>query len=174
MSRFDEILAVTFGVEGGNVNNPLDHGGATNLGVTQIAYDNYRHFKGLPQQPVSMCTTAEATDLYDIFYYQESQSECYAAPVDLMVFDCAVNSGVGRAVKMLQQLVGATVDGSAGPGTIAAVAAQDPMDLSARYCESRKAYYRSICLANPSQNIFLNGWLNRVKILQKAAGLPVT
>ena len=49
--------------------------------------------------------------------------------VDLMVFDMAVNSGPGRAGKILQRVVGATVDGGIGPQTLGMVAKMEPQDI---------------------------------------------
>jgi lysozyme family protein len=40
--------------------------------------------------------------------------------VDYAVFDYGVNSGISRAAKVLQRLVGTDVDGEIGPNTIAA------------------------------------------------------
>jgi lysozyme family protein len=174
MARFDDLMAVVFHNEGGTANAPADHGGLTQYGVTQATYDGYRIAKGLPQQPVTMITHAEATDLYLSDYFTPAQAECYAPPVDLCVFDTAVNSGVGRAVEMLQRVVGCSVDGSAGAQTIAAVAAMDPTTVAVNYCEARKAFYRALVQANPSQRVFLAGWLNRIKYIQQQAGIPVT
>ena len=49
--------------------------------------------------------------------------------VDECVFDYGVNSGVGRAKKVLQRLVGVKDDGALGPLTMAAVARRDPAAL---------------------------------------------
>jgi len=173
MARFDDCLAFTLDEEGGYSNNELDHGGATNFGVTQLVYDTYRRRHDSPQQPVTFITRDEAAQLYQEDYWTPIHGDALGAPVDLCVFDLAVNSGVGRAIQLLQAAVDVDVDGGLGPVTLAAVSAQPPLTVAAAVCAQREAFMRGIVERNPSQAIFLHGWLNRVNALRKAAGLPV-
>jgi lysozyme family protein len=45
--NFERALAAVLVHEGGYVNHPKDPGGATNKGVTQRVYDDYRLGRGL-------------------------------------------------------------------------------------------------------------------------------
>lgn len=175
MARFDDCLAFTLGpsVEGGYSDNPLDHGGATNRGITQVVYDTFRLRHGLPQQPVSGMTLAETEQIYAEDYWTPIQGNSLGAPVDLCMFDLAVNSGVGRAIQLLQETVGVDVDGGLGPVTLAATAALPPMAVAAGICDRREEFLKGIVARNPNQAIFLHGWINRVNAVRKAAGLPV-
>jgi len=83
------------------------------------------------------------------------------APVDLAVFDAAVNVGPGRSAKWLQRAVGVDADGILGPGTLAAVAVPDPKALASAVVELRMQYYET--LGGP----FLQGWLNRARALEE-------
>jgi len=74
------------------------------------------------------------------------------------VFDCSVNSGPGRAIKMLQEVVGATADGVIGPKTLAAVAKQEPVTLINDYNMARLTFMKSL----PAWDDFKNGWTRRV------------
>ncbi len=85
--------------------------------------------------------------------------------IDLMVFDFGVNAGPGRAVSLLQRLVGAKVDGSVGPKTLEAVRAATCLDLIDRYAAEREIYYRSL----PTFGDFGRGWLARVSFIRDAA-----
>ena len=80
------------------------------------------------------------------------------AGVDLVVFDCAVNSGVGRASKFLQQVVGVADDGKIGPGTIQAINSKDPKELVEAFCDKRQAFLEAL----PTFATFGKGWSRRV------------
>lgn len=174
MARFDDCMAFTLGpsIEGGTSNNSADHGGLTQCGVTQATYDNYRSSKGLPLQPVTMITQAEIDAIYFAGYWLTSQAGNLPVPVDMCVFDAAVNSGPGRSAKLLQAAVGVTQDGAIGPATIAAVNAMPPLTVAANFIGARDAFYRDIVNNDPSQGAFLKGWLNRDNALRVACGLP--
>lgn len=175
MDRFSACLAVLFFNEGGVSNHPADKGGLTNLGVTQVTYDSYRHAKGLPLQPVTMCTTGEATELYHMLYWTPAKCDTWMEPVDLCVFDTAVNSGPKRSLMILQQALGFTgtqVDGLIGNQTLNAVKLVQPLVLAQRYCDARERFFYDICAANPSQKVFLSGWVNRIDHIRDVAGIP--
>ena len=76
--------------------------------------------------------------------------------VDYCVFDVAVNSGPGRAIKFLQSCVGTTPDGGFGPATLAAVkkAEEDPAKLIEAYCFMRLEFLKSL----KTYETFGKGW----------------
>jgi len=78
--------------------------------------------------------------------------------VDLCVFDCAVNAGVGRASKFLQQAVGVTADGQIGPMTVAATSAKPAEEVIDAFCNLREAHYKSLS----TFATFGKGWMNRL------------
>lgn len=171
MSRFDDCLAVILGNEGGVSNNPIDTGGLTNKGVTQTVYDGYRAQHGLPLQPVTFVTVLEAAAIYMQSYWTPARCQSLAKPVDLCMFDMAINSGVYRASRLLQQCVGVVQDGVIGPKTLAAAGSIDPLKLAADYCNARVAFVQGIVAANPAQRIFLNGWVNRINHIRHVCGI---
>jgi lysozyme family protein len=96
--------------------------------------------------------------LYKKRYWDAVRGDDLPAGVDLCVFDCAVNAGVGRAARFLQQVVGVTADGAIGPKTIAAVTAM-PADLIVeQFCALREAHYKSL----PTFATFGKGWMRRL------------
>ena len=91
-----------------------------------------------------------------------------AAALAFFHFDAAVNQGVAGAARMLQQSVGAEIDGEIGPATLAAVAAQPVLLTLARYGEIRRAHYRSL----GHFWRFGKGWLRRVdRTLERALAI---
>ena len=169
---FADALAFVLRWEGGYVNHPNDPGGATNKGVTQKVYDTWRARQGQAVQGVAQITDAEVHAIYEVSYWLASKCQLLASPLDLAQFDTAVNMGVGRAVKFLQQAVGATPDGNFGPGTQQCLANCDTGDTLVAYCATREAFYRDLVIRNPKLGVFLKGWLNRLNALRKQIGLP--
>jgi lysozyme family protein len=78
--------------------------------------------------------------------------------LDLAVFDLAVNSGPGRAAKMLQKILGVTQDGAIGPQTIAKALNTDSSKLIADYNAERLAFLQAL----PTWGTFGKGWGRRV------------
>lgn len=104
--NFPACLAVTLVEEGGWSNNPHDPGGATMKGVTQRVYAAYRKRKGLPQQSVVKISVEELQDIYSTMYWVPAGCNALADGLDMVVFDCAVNSGPIEAKRLLNKVRG--------------------------------------------------------------------
>lgn len=135
--------------EGGYSNNPDDPGGETNLGISKRAYPNL-DIKGLTRETV--------TPLYRQDYFEKAACSKLPLGVMLLVFDSAVNSGVGRAITWLQRACGADADGVIGPRTLQAVANMDVHVLIARFAAERMYFLATL----GSYSHFGRGWTARV------------
>lgn len=154
---FEACLRVILDSEGGFVDDPADPGGATNRGITLATLSSWRgHLATVAD--VRALSVADVARIYLARYWNPSHAGDCAAGVDLMVFDEAVNQGVGRAIETLQRAVGVLVDGLWGPKSQAALKAADPGVLIARIAADRIAHYRAL----PTFPHFGNGWLARV------------
>ncbi|MEK8050951.1 glycosyl hydrolase 108 family protein [Ideonella sp. DXS22W] len=171
-AAFLQALPFVLKWEGGYVNHPADPGGATNKGITQKVYDEWRGRQGLPARSVKELEDSEMHALYESGYWLPPKCDKLDDPLNLVQFDTAVNMGVGRAARFLQQAVGAGVDGSIGPGTLQCVANCDPGDALENYCNTREAYYKNLVAGNPKLGVFLKGWMNRLNALRQQIGLP--
>lgn len=160
-SNFRPSLALVLAHEGGYSNHPLDPGGATNFGVTQKVYDAYRNYHGSKLQPVKNIASSEVSDIYNKNYWRLVRGDSLPCGIDYAVFDFAVNSGVSRAVKYLQRLVGVEADGVIGFMSLDAIEKADranPEKLIAQYCSNRLEFLKQL----PSFNTFGLGWTRRV------------
>ena len=164
--KFDLSFKIVLEHEGGYSDNPVDHGGATNYGVTQDTYNAYRVYKGLPLQPVKFITQDEVKETYHHFYWQPGKCEKLPSPVFVVHFDSCINHGVRRAALLLQKTAGVSPDGIIGPKTIKATL-KDPLMFAKDYIKQRRNFYRNIVIQDSSQCIFLSGWLNRMNNLDK-------
>lgn len=169
---FQSSLPFILRWEGGYVNHPNDPGGATNKGVTQKVYDDWRRKQGQALRDVRQLAEEEMQAIYETGYWLPPKCHLLEGPLDLVHFDTAVNMGVGRAVRFLQKAVGAGVDGDFGSGTQQCVADCDPGTALSAYCDTREAFYRKLAADNPKLAVFLKGWMSRLNALRKQVGLP--
>jgi lysozyme family protein len=166
--RFEDCLARILKHEGGYVNDPLDSGGRTNLGVTQRVWEE---FVGHPVTEADMkaLNPQKVGSMYKLKYWNPSYCEVLPKGLDYVVFDFAVNAGTGRSVKTLQQAIGCVADGVIGPKTMAAINDANPKDLITKFSDARADFYQGIVTRKPDQARFIKGWLNRVEESRKLA-----
>ena len=166
--EFEKALKRILKHEGGYVNDPLDSGGMTNLGVTKRVWEE---FVGHPVSEADMraLTPEIIAPMYKMKYWNSSYCEVLPKGLDYVVFDFAVNAGTGRSVKTLQQAIGCVADGVIGPKTMAAINNAEPKDLIAKFSDARADFYQGIVTRKPDQARFIKGWLNRVEDARKLA-----
>jgi lysozyme family protein len=163
-ANFEQCLEMLLLSEGGFVNDSRDNGGMTNLGVTIRVWEEW---VGHPVSEKEMrnLTPLMVSPLYKRKYWDACRADELVSGLDYCVFDVAVNSGVGRAVKLLQQSVGATPDGSFGSITFGLVKQVDPTTLIERYCARRMEFLESL----KSFPVFGRGWSRRVAEVKEVA-----
>jgi len=155
--NFEEALKHILKYEGGYVNHPDDPGGMTNLGVTKRVWEQWTG-KPADEHEMRSLTPDLVAPLYKKRYWDAVRGDDLPSGVDLCVFDCAVNSGVGQSSKFLQRVVGVSQDGAIGPATLAAVAKKEPGTIVAEFCHYREAFYRSLS----TFATFGKGWMRRL------------
>lgn len=164
---FEHALSLILEMEGGYSNHPSDIGKATNKGITQGRYDEYRQSKGLPVQDVRMILDSEVSDIYREIW---DKAGCNNLPDRLAIvhFDCAVQRGEIKAGKMLQDLTGVKpVDGIIGTKSIDIIKLCGNESLIYNYFDARKNRYILRTKELPSQIDFINGWRNRLNHLAR-------
>lgn len=172
MNRFDYCLNFVLEREGGYSNDSVDRGGATHYGITQTTFDAYRKEAGLLTRSVFSITPDEVKGLYRVKYWTQAKCGLLPEPLDLYVFDSAVNHGPRRAVKLLQRALGVDDDGLIGPKTVEAIheeikAGRLP-ELCRNFLAIRQDFYDQIIDSDPTQKKFANGWANRLEHLRLA------
>ncbi len=169
--RFLECLRFVLKWEGGLSNHPDDPGGRTNKGITQSVYNSWRKEKGLPPRDVAQITDNEVRQIYFERYWTPSHAGQLPPPLDLVVFDCAVNCGVATSIRLLQKALSELgyytdkVDGIFGNLTAQAVEKcrkDGKLPILINKCvQLRNLRYHEIATKNPRLKTFLKGWLNR-------------
>lgn len=166
-SAFEKALAFSLRWEGGWSSHPSDPGGDTMRGVTQSTYKAFRKRQGLPNQSVKLITDAEVHQIYYQQYWQPCKAELMVPPLAVTHLDTAINFGVNGAFKFLQEALGLEIDGIFGPNTETALANRNNRATALKYLACRIAYRHQRVKKRPSQNVFLQGWLNRDHDLEK-------
>lgn len=177
MAKFDLYTKHLLKAEGGFVNHPNDPGGATNLGITLNVWE--RHGVDLDGDgdididDLILLTPADALQVYKRRYWNPIKGDgIRSQDIANIVFDMAVNSGVGQATKTLQRQLNKqgfslSVDGGFGNLTLAAVNKANTPQLFNDFWEARKAFYHALVAQNPKFKSFINGWMNRLNTFVK-------
>lgn len=151
-NNFDRAFAELLGHEGGYVWHKYDPGGETNWGIT-VAVARENGYIGAMRD----MDQATAKAIYARKYWRpEFDGLPYA--VAAQVFDAAVNSGMGQAVRWLQRAAGVADDGQLGPVTLAAVRAADPLRLILAFNAERLAFLTNLS----TWGRFGKGWSRRI------------
>jgi lysozyme family protein len=152
--NFDTAFHKLLGHEGGYVNHPQDPGGETNWGIT-VAVARENGYQGLMRElPVSV-----AKAIYRKRYWDAVRAEELPAELRYPMFDAAVNSGPGQAIRWLQRALGVADDGKLGPITLAA-AAQAP-NLAGKLLGQRLEFMTNLS----TWPAFGKGWARRIAAL---------
>jgi lysozyme family protein len=164
--NFELCLKLMLAHEGGFVNDPRDSGGMTNLGVTKRVWEEWLG-RPVSEKEMRALTPTMVTPLYKRKYWDAIRADELVDGVDYCVFDVAVNSGTGRAIKLLQQTVGATPDGGFGVITMALVKkmSHEPNTLIELYCAKRLEFLQSL----RNFETFGKGWSRRVAEVKEMA-----
>jgi lysozyme family protein len=188
--RFEDAFKIVLGFEGGYVNDPADKGGETNYGITASTLNSAKTKGWIPfNVTIQNLKIEHAKIIYKKGYWNAVQADSLPHPLDLIMFDSAVNHGPNAAVKLLQKSlnsilphVNLSVDGIIGLLTMRAIKDfaglknEQGNNLNIRHLcidvlMNRIELYLSIVLNSKSQEKFLKGWLNRVFKLKSQAGL---
>jgi lysozyme family protein len=162
MDEVEKLISKVIDREGGFVNDPSDHGGATNFGIT---IGTLSAFLGRPAsvQEVKDMSELTARKIYRQNYFRGIDAVTDARSLEFL-FDYAVNAGTGKAVKALQSVIGAVEDGDFGPNSKKKL--EEFGDQSKLYWPLvcyRFDHYMRIMGNDSSQTKFANGWANRMK-----------
>lgn len=97
MSDFDRAFHLIVGEEGGYVNDPHDPGGETNYGISKRAY---------PNEDIKNLTLERARQIYERDYWRAADCDLLPWGEAVLVFDCAVNQGIGKAKQIHERVAG--------------------------------------------------------------------
>jgi len=166
VSNFEGFVEEIINFEGGYADHPDDRGGKTMYGITERVARGSGYEGDMRDLPVET-----AKEIYRSNYWDNIRlDEINNATLQFILFDTAVNMGVGTAIDKLQRTYNMlsestiTVDGVIGPQTIGAVNNYAHIGiLKFAYLIMRGERYFDIVRSRHSQKSFIRGWLNRLR-----------
>lgn len=177
---FDKAFELVIGAEGVFSDDPRDYGNwtdgkargskggvlmGTKYGISARVYGEALRKSGMT---IKDLTADQAKDIYKIDYWNKCQCDKLPEQLRYPVFSCAVNCGTTTAANILQRTVLAIVDGVIGSATIkAARYYRDVNGMVEDYFYYWRQHYENIVEKDESQRCFLNGWIARIKEVQR-------
>lgn len=180
---FQAAFEHTVGYEGGYTNDPQDTGNwtggkvnagelkGTRFGISAAAY---------PAEDIIHLTADRAKVLYKRDYWDALDlDQIDFAPLAIDLFDAAVNTGKGRAVKLFQKALNLTnrnqqdyaniaVDGGMGNETMTAYHQNTNKRILCNVFNiQRGAFYCSLMDQNEQYERYI-GWFERIEIIKKS------
>lgn len=183
---FEAAHAFTMKWEGGLCDVEGDRGGITKYGCSIAFLREFAKDKAnrcfldslgidaeIEKSTIRAITKAQVKEIFKREFWDGPRLHVDIAPrAALLLYDCGVNSGTSRAVKIAQQGFNnhyfsplLKVDGILGPKTRAALGICPPS--LAKDLTARRMNFLSNIAAKPGQQKFLAGWHNRVRALEE-------
>lgn len=175
---FSDYLPILRKVEGGYSNLSADKGGETYAGITKKNFPTWEGWNIInsvkPKQNqiiVNSKLDKLIADFYKKNFWDVLKCDKLSKSVAINLCDFAVGSGITTAVKGFQRVInsllptGATTlvdDGKIGNLTIESANKLEQKKLNDALLLYRANFYKKIVENNPSQNVFLSGWLTRL------------
>lgn len=162
MANFLTSIAYVLKNEGGYVNNPADHGGETNFGLTARTARGLGYTGDMADMTYDQAVALWKKGFWDPWKMDQIQNQAVATAI----LDLHANGSVSATRIIQQSLVDlgwdGVQDGLWGPATRAGVNAANPSDLIQALADNDAAFFEQAAQGE-DQEQFENGWLARAK-----------
>jgi lysozyme family protein len=139
-----------------------DLGGQTYAGIARKMNPDWIGWTLVDRREFGASLTAMVRDFYRARFWRPIRGdEINEQAIAESIFNFAVNTGLGPAVKIAQVIAGATPDGSIGGKTVELLNQCTAKGFVPSYALAKIRRYSDICNRDRSQSKFLLGWINR-------------
>lgn len=156
--------------EGGFVNDPVDRGGATNMGVTigtwrQVGYDKDGD-GDIDVDDLRLLTKEDVVErvMRPHYWNRWRADEIRSQSLANILVDWVWASGA-NGIRIPQRLLGVKDDGIVGPKTLAALNSRDARAFFDEVKARRVAFINAIVAKDRKQERFRAGWLRRLNCI---------
>ena len=161
MADKNKLIPIIKKWEGGYSDNPNDRGGATNSGVTLAVYQSV-YGKNKTKNDLKRMTNEQWDYIFTKLYWNKWKAdEIKNQSIANILVDWVWMSGTST-IKKIQSLFVLTADGIVGNKTLSYINSNNQEEVFNKIWNRRKSFYESLVKNNPSQKVFLNGWMNRL------------
>ena len=161
MADKNKLIPIIKKWEGGYSDNPNDRGGATNSGVTLAVYQSV-YGKNKTKNDLKKMTNDQWDYIFTKLYWNKWKAdEIKNQSIANILVDWVWMSGTST-IKKIQSLFGLTADGIVGNKTLSYINSNNQEEIFKKIWNRRKQFYESLVKNNPSQKVFLKGWMNRL------------
>jgi lysozyme family protein len=141
---------------------PGDRGGMTYAGIARNPNPQWAGWNLVDRKEFGGSLTSLVREFYRTNFWDRIRGdELRSQEIAETIFNFAVNTGTGVAVKLAQVIVGAIPDGGVGLKTIELLNQCTPEKFIPSYAIAKIQRYANICNKDRSQSKFLLGWINR-------------
>lgn len=159
--HFEEAFQYISKSEGGYINHKYDAGGETKFGIAKRWYPNVN---------IKELTLDQAKIIYyEDYWLRYNLDKLIHRELAIKVFDTMIVIGPRMGTLLLEESIQSMgyqipADGIFDPELIYIANTEcDQIDLIDRYQILMEEYFKKIVASNPSQKVFLQGWINRAR-----------
>jgi lysozyme family protein len=180
MANVDEAIKATLLQEDASMTGKVttltgDSGGATRFGLAS---------KSHPELVRAGYFSAKVNKDMALSVAEQVYMRSYAAPLHIedindqsianLLLSMGINCGAGEAAKLIQKACktlgrNVKVDDEMGTETVSAINSLVARSILDEFAGECRTFYFDLVAKEPSQGVFLEGWLNRVAAASKAA-----
>ena len=166
MADIKKLSPIILKWEGGFVNDPKDHGGETNMGVTIATWKSQGYDidkdGDVDVQDLKLMKVSDFEIILKRYWDKWKADQIKNQSVANILVDWVWGSGKWGVV-IPQRILKVNPDGLVGQQTLAVLNDANQRGLFSVIWDNRRQFLENIVKNDPTQQRFIDGWMNRLK-----------